>query len=44
MVGIAGCLVRTGKDAEHDLEHLTEGVSVIESIAKLPDLLSSLAR
>lgn len=44
MVGIAGCLVRTGKDAERDLEHLTEGVSVIESIAELLDLLRSLAR
>ncbi len=44
MVGIAGCLVRTGKFAEHDHENLTEGVSVIESIEVLPDLLRSLAR
>ncbi len=43
-VGIAGCLVRTGKFEAKDLERLPTGAAVIGSIADLPDLLSCLAQ
>ena len=40
-VGIAGCLVQTGKFEDRDLDRLPEGAALIRSIAELPGLLGS---
>ena len=40
-VGMAGCLVQTGKFETRDLERLPSGAAVIQSIAELPALLLS---